>query len=128
MAGMPTEKPTICPKCSRQWREHTIDIDANDNLSTTCPGQTFDPRPTDMAELARMVAVELRKRGIHADYDAQVIRLPVPINSVNEYLTSYRMRVVPMFEVAFDNLGPVAIAEEIVRQEAKRAREWAGDK
>lgn len=74
-----------------------------------------DPRPSDPAELAKAVAAELRKRGIWAHVDPRIG--PVV----------YVSAAYPMFRNDFDNLGPVAIADEIQAAEVRRAQEWAGD-
>ena len=74
-----------------------------------------DPRPSDMAELARLTAIELRKRGIWA-------RVNIWHNvEISECVYS-------LLFSDFNNLGPIAIADEIQRQEAIRAQEWAGNK
>jgi hypothetical protein len=93
-------------------------------------GDVADPRPDDMAELARLTAAELRKCGIYAELVtlAAIIRLPTPLHSIGEALTSHRGRMVTLHDSQFDNLGPVACADEIVRQEIRHAQEWAGDK
>jgi hypothetical protein len=120
-----TDRPTICPKCMRQWREHAIDIDSRDNLKTLCPGQPpDDPRPDDPAELARQVAIELRKRGIwaHKDDELPYVKTPFPM------LVMFREYPYSIHASEFDNLGPIAIADAIQALEAKRAQEWAGDK
>lgn len=75
-----------------------------------------DPRPADMAELARLVATELRKRGIWA-----LAQYGDPIVNIGTR-ASYTM-----LGSDFDNLTPREIADVIQREEAKKAAKWAGD-
>jgi hypothetical protein len=90
-----------------------------------------DHRPKDPAQLAAMVAAELRKRGIWADVAGappECIRLPSAIHhkaSINGY---YRGHVIALYGADFDNKGPLEIANTIQALEAQRAQEWAGDK
>lgn len=92
--------------------------------------ELHDPRPDDMAELARLTAIELRKRGIWASA-ANVTHIPdpvviVPFRNAREprwYVKSYCF-----YGNDFDNLGPIACADVIQAEEARRAQEWAGDK
>ncbi len=83
-------------------------------------GEPVDPRPDDMAELARLTAVELRKRGIWAEASSSYG------GSVLVYAKNKTYHSLQIAE--FDNLGPIACADEIQRQETNRIREWAGDK
>jgi hypothetical protein len=78
--------------------------------------ELHDPRPEDPAELARMVAVELRKRGIFAKDREDGISIPSGCHWL------YNLRA-----IVFADLGAIAIADEIQRQEALRAQEWAGN-
>jgi len=96
-------------------------------MCPTCQDGTvdFDPRPFDMAELARLTAAELRKRGIWAQCGGTVNDHAVKISRPDDCM-AYRWHT--MLHPDFDNLGPVACADEIQRLEALRAQEWAGDK
>lgn len=91
--------------------------------------ELHDPRPDDMAELARLTAIELRRRGIFAEVvpPSAVVRLPVPLHSIGEPLTSHRGRMVLLHHSDFDNLGPIGCADSIQAEESRRAQEWAGD-
>ena len=85
-----------------------------------------DARPDDLAELARLTAVELRRRGIWADVDAYApcsVRLPRR-GSLMMHTQSYYT----LSASDFNNLGPIGCADVIQSEEAKRAAEWAGDK
>lgn len=92
--------------------------------------QHVDTRPDNLAELARLTAIELRKRGIRAltqgfenepdtwiviERDTRLMK-PWPL-WMNYVLTRSQ----------FGNLGPIACANVIQAEEAKRATEWAGD-
>jgi len=77
-----------------------------------------------MAELARQTAAELRKRGIWAQLalgHTGVVEVP--------FVRDWRLmwRAVPLSQSQFDNLGPIACADVIQAEEARRAQEWAGD-
>jgi len=86
-----------------------------------------DPRPSDMAELAKLVAAELRRRGIWAEVvDGNVETLRFGTKNPKGANVTWGIHV--LFCAEFDNLGPIACADEIQRQEARRAQEWAGDK
>jgi hypothetical protein len=89
------------------------------------------PRPDDMGELARLVARELRRRGIWADaradytesawfvWVAQLTRLGTRVlGEMGWYSISAS---------DFDNLTPKECADVIQREEARKASEWAGD-
>jgi hypothetical protein len=90
-----------------------------------------DSRPDDMAELARLTAIELRKRGIWAEaryayagsawfvWVAQLTHLGPRV------LGEMGFHSLTMGD--FDNLGPRACADLIQAREAVRAAEWAGD-
>lgn len=93
--------------------------------------ELYDPRPDDMAELARLTAIELRKRGIWADTGAKAL-LPTivrtqrarfdDIGKHKPYSAGWNLAL-----SQFDNLGPIACADVIQAEEARRAQEWAGD-
>lgn len=119
---MPTENTNdlLCPKCGVRWGEHLIPPVQR----PICPGPT---RPDDVAELARLVAKELRRRGIHAtvahaDWGNTVVA-PRPLSRGN----GLRWQWHPMSRSEFDNLTPSEIADVIQAEEAKKAAEWAGD-
>ncbi len=85
-----------------------------------------DPRPDDPAELARQVAIELRKHREawhQGGAEVWVIRLrgSPQAPSVRQFCHS-------LFGAKFDNLGPVGCAAVIQVEEVKRTQEWAGDK
>jgi hypothetical protein len=94
-----------------------------------------DPRPSDPAELARQVAMELRTHSLFAavffDDEPTTIYVQRPQRSRlnvtgSKFPDTYWAPIFP-FSQEFDGMGPVAIADEIQRQEAVRAREWTGD-
>jgi hypothetical protein len=77
-----------------------------------------DERPDDLAELARLTAIELRKRGIRAKAEVyHVFPHYVDIGSHIYYVGTSD----------FDNLGPIGCADVIQAEEARKAQEWAGD-
>jgi hypothetical protein len=80
-----------------------------------------DPRPDDMAELARKVAIELRKRAIWAEVESGEIYVP------RVYGRQVKFGYVGLYRADFDNLGPIGCADVIQAEEARRAQEWAGD-
>ncbi len=87
-----------------------------------------DPRPDDMAELARLTAIELRKRGIWArvsEGQKGVMILGNPADTI-PWRVGYYYDMACKAE--WTPLGPVAIAEAILSLEVVRAQEWAGDK
>jgi hypothetical protein len=85
-----------------------------------------DPRPDDMAELARLVAIELRKTtwatwvGDATIVLARLIKIDGHIDSV---MGSYSL-----YGSDFSGLGPIACAASIRDRESALAQEWAGDK
>lgn len=88
-----------------------------------------DERPVDLAELARQVAIELRKRGIRAMACAGIACVDIggfthPITTTHPTF-SYETYCIQWSR--FDNLGPVGCANEIQALETKRAQDWAGD-
>lgn len=95
-----------------------------------------EPRPDDMAELARMVARELRTPK-YAKM-AAVFRTSGPNSHIAVWVLSVlysqaTLSLSPtwcpyiMFETRFDNLNAREIAEVIQAEEAKKAAKWAGD-
>ena len=81
-----------------------------------------DPRPSDMAELARVVAVELRKHSIWAEPGNRfagdaVVFLPHATALSGGF-----------YHVDDIDGGPCAIAAEIKNREAVAIQEWAGNK
>jgi hypothetical protein len=85
-----------------------------------------DPRPEDMAELARETAKELRKRGGQADALGSGVYVPRPNGRPSEAAgLAWFPHIV--FSSNFDNLGPIGCAGVIQAEEASRAQEWAGD-
>lgn len=84
--------------------------------------EVFNERPTDMAELARLVAKELRKRGIWADAIDGVVTA-----RRHEYADSKLFGLYGVYESDFDNLTPSECADVIQAEEARKAQEWAGD-
>lgn len=99
-------------------------------LAATAP-DPGPPCPADMADLARLVAVELRKRGIWAFGDEHIVRLgrmrPVGIRVPCASWASNNVAY-SMYRSDFDNLTPSECADLIQREEAAKAAEWAGDK
>lgn len=93
----------------------------------TCQDGTinFDPRPSDPVELARQVAVELRK--YREAWVADGVAVWVLRLHGDRSNPSVRQFAHLLHRADFGNLGPVAIADVIQRLEAKRAQEWAGD-
>lgn len=93
--------------------------------------QAPDSRPSNMAELARLVAVELRKRGIWAHprwEDGCISVIGFHGHGAYDRFQVPGMRPYVMTNSDFNNLGPIAIAAEIAQEEAIHAQEWAGDK
>lgn len=88
------------------------------------PAPVDDPRPSDPAELARMTAIELRKRMSAMAYGEMVI-----VASVEPARTGYRASLVhyDLAHEVFGKLGPIGCADEIQQQEVARAKQWAGD-
>lgn len=87
-----------------------------------------DPRPDDMAELARQVATELRKRGIWARVDNDTGLVVVPRRDTRKERDLYGIDwFLLLTRSEFVNLGPRAIANVIQTEEARKAQEWAGD-
>jgi hypothetical protein len=78
--------------------------------------ELHDPRPDDMAELVRLTAIELRKRGIFAETRGEYVGVESP------HAAAYTL-----YASEYDNLGPIACADVIQAEEALRAQEWAGD-
>lgn len=92
-------------------------------------------RPSDMAELTKLVARELRKRGVYGIVlfkdDPHIVYVSRPMRSK---FTQHEARFPDLFWAAhslyasqFDNLTPSEIADAIQAEEARRAQEWAGD-
>jgi hypothetical protein len=90
--------------------------------------ELHDPRPDDMAELARLTAIELRKRGIWAcsASDTHVL-CAISVPTIHGGKAGF-VRIHSLLFGQFDNLGPIGCADVIQAEEAKRAQEWAGDK
>jgi len=86
-----------------------------------------DPRPTDLAELAQLTAVELRKIPVLAWYQGGTEVWAMQLQSQPPY-PSIRRFSYSMLSSDFDNLGPIACASAIQALEVRRAQEWAGDK
>jgi len=110
----------------RPWNAETEDRVISTLLAATEP-DPGPPRPDDMAELARLVAVELRKRWIWAAVASEIatstIRYPM-VGGAGRLCWKYTYTTEPRF----DSLTPREIAVAIQDEEAKRAAEWAGDK
>lgn len=105
------------PQFLRDMRQQrAITADMLEILLTTTAPPPHDERPDDMAELARLVAKELRKRGIWAWAN-------------NGFVNVGRGHFAPYAMVwsDFDNLTPRECADVIQAEEAKKATEWAGD-
>lgn len=85
-------------------------------LAATAPPEDI-PRPDDMAELARLVAAELRDRGFWPRLAAGFVWMPFHAG----------MWPYSMFQPIFDNLSPREIASVIQAEERTRARGRAGD-
>lgn len=95
-------------------------------IAITAPNDPLpDPRPDDMVELARQVAKELRKRGIWAEQDGEIVVVPrrIPPAFPRKCTVIWHN----MYAAQFNNLGPRAIADMIQAEEARKAQEWAGD-
>jgi hypothetical protein len=92
--------------------------------------ELHDPRPDDMAELARLVAIELRKRGMPVDDEigAVVVLRFTDLRKKDGAFSSTRRFSHSLYASEFNNLGPIACADVIQAEEARRAQEWAGDK
>lgn len=88
-------------------------------LAATAP-DPGPPRPDDMVELAKLVAKELRSRGIWACVPGQsAIRVPGVVD--------VRHRHYYIHDAQFADLTPREIADVIQAEEAAKAKEWAGD-
>jgi hypothetical protein len=83
------------------------------------------PRPADVAELARLVAKELRRRGIWAESDESVVVVPRRVRPQFPRACTVVWHI--MNATHFDNLTPRECADVIQAEEAHRAQEWAGD-
>jgi hypothetical protein len=85
-----------------------------------------DPRPADLAELARLTAIELRKyREAWHTGGAEVWTLRLRGSPLAPAVRQFAHL---LNRSDFDNLGPVACASAIQALEVARAQEWAGDK
>jgi hypothetical protein len=116
---MPTESQH-CKRCYHDLRAHPA----------SCPLYASpDPRPTDLAELARLVAIELRKRGIWCAVSQHLHAAVITTSFEGTPIDERRARSTShiLDRPRFDNLGPIACAGIIQQEEARYAREWAGD-
>jgi hypothetical protein len=86
------------------------------------------PRPANMAELAKLVAKELRLRPINAIAEfSTVYVLRVRKRDPNAFMSPTYWHPWAMFSPLFDNLSVTKIATLIQAEESKCAQEWAGD-
>lgn len=88
--------------------------------------ELHDPRPDDMAALARLTAIELRKRGIWGISSHGEVHFPRPERAFSG-MPKLRYGCALLYRSEFDNLGPIACADVIQAEEARHAQEWAGD-
>lgn len=93
--------------------------------------QLHDPRPDDTAELAKMTAIELRKRGIWAEARPAACRVIwfIFIGRLGHKGAGVTREFgchSPTHSM-FADLGPIAIADVIQAEESRMAQEWAGD-
>lgn len=99
-------------------------------LAATAPPPD-EPRPDDMAALTRLVAMELRKRGIWATtpHD-QSVTICVPCWRFKESAggNALRWQRHALHTAQFDNLTPRECADVIQAEEARKAQDWAGDR
>lgn len=87
-----------------------------------------DPRPNDMAELARLTAIELRSRAVVAlEEFGAVYVVRAKKRDPNVFMTPVFWHPWLMVYPCFDNLGPIGCADAIQTAETKHTQEWAGD-
>jgi hypothetical protein len=94
-------EPLPC-KCGHSAWDHWL-LRGECDKRADCKCQQFelhDPRPDDMAELARKVAIELRKRAIWAEVESGEIYVP------RVYGRKVKFGYVGLYRADFDNLGP----------------------
>jgi len=137
--------------CAKEWADKALDgppvADINWLLRTAfisgAAEQAYcaptypqdDPRPSDPAELARQVAMELRKHSLFAavffDDEPTTIYVQRPqrsrLNVVGSRFPDTYWAPLFVLSQEFDGMGPIAIADEIQAAEVRRAQEWAGD-
>lgn len=89
----------------------------------------LDERPADMAELARLVAKELRRRGIWATHCDETAPFGASVGMPRFFGDEKQPRRFwySLHGVDFDNLTPSKCADVIQAEEARKAQEWAGD-
>ena len=83
-----------------------------------------DERPADMTELARLTAIELRKR-----FSAVAVAEHVLVGRVRGQNPNFRAELGfhTMTNPDFAGMGPAVIADEIQAIESRKTQEWAGD-
>ncbi len=127
---MPIENPTrlLATVDGTEFLWRWGDTEATETLLAATVFDPGPPRPDDMAELARLVAKELRRRGIwaeatidHSGMYAPMVQLPV-FDGCRAVVADYHTA-----RDRFNSLTPREIAEVIQAEEAKKAAEWAGD-
>lgn len=82
-------------------------------------GAAPDPRPSDPAELARLTAIELRKRGLCAIDNHGEVHFPRPERAFSG-MPTLRYGCALLSRDVFADLGPIACADAIVAEEAAR--------
>ena len=136
---MPSFHTHMCPKCCRH-APCQLDCKINPKLGLTAQGHERganancakcgpdDPRPVDPAELARLVAKELRNRSVVAAEEFTNVYVLRPLErDPNVLMTRATWYPWSVHFSCFDKLGPIACADFIWHQERKWTQEWAGD-
>lgn len=88
-------------------------------LAALDQGVAHDPRPADLAELGRLTAAELRRRGLCAIDNHGEVHFPRPERAFSG-MPTLRYGCALLFRDVFTNLGPIACADVIIAEEAAR--------
>lgn len=99
--------------------------DCSEELENALDEPTDTPI-SDPAERAKAVAKELRRRGLYAVHGRAWVSVSCPTKVSAFESTTYHLDSRGR-EMGWDVLGPLAVADRIQAEEAKRAKTWAGD-